>query len=391
VARRRRSPAAPLRGPGRTLPRAGAALRIALVYDLREEYLAAGLGDEETAEFDRADTIDAIEQALRELGHETERVGHLRALMRRLLEGSRWDLVFNTAEGVRGFGRESEAPALLEAFGIPYTFSDPLVCALTLHKGMAKRVLRDLGIPTTDFAVVEAERDLARVDLPFPLFVKPIAEGTAKGIDGSSRVSSPEELELRCRHVISTFRQPALVEPFLPGREFTVGILGTGAAAEAVGTLEVMLAEGAEPHSYTYRNKERCEELCRYDLAPPADAERCEGLALAAWRGLGARDGGRVDLREDAQGHLMVLELNPLPGLHPTHSDLPMIWSGLGRPYRGLLERIVNSAAARRGAPAPAPRRAAVAAGLGPGGLPLLCGGGLADEAEEVGVRARIP
>src|SRR5262245_19409607 len=193
-------------------------MRIALTYDLRDEYLAAGFGDEETAEFDRVDTIDSIEGALRGLGHETERVGHLRALMCRLLDGARWDLVFNTAEGVRGFGRESEVPALLEAFAVPYTFSAPPVCALTLHKGMAKRVLRDLGIPTTEFAVVVDERDLSRLELPFPLFVKPVAEGTAMGIDGGSRVETRAELVRRCRKVLASFRQPARVERFLTGR-----------------------------------------------------------------------------------------------------------------------------------------------------------------------------
>ena len=324
-------------------------MRIALSYDLRDEYLAAGFGDEETAEFDRVETIDAIEAALRELGHQTERVGQLRSLMQRLLDGARWDLVFNTAEGIRGFGRESEVPALLDAFAIPYTFSDPLVCALTLHKGMAKRVLRDLGVPTTDFAVVADERDLAAVDLPFPLFVKPVAEGTAKGIDGASRVTDAAELARRCRHVLATWRQPALVEPFLPGREFTTAIVGTGALAEAVGTLEVMLGAGAEPHSYTYVNKERCEELCRFDLAEAREHARCAPLALAAWRGIGGRDAGRIDLREDAQGRLHVLEINPLPGLHPTHSDLPMIWSAVGRPYLGLIDRIVTSATAPAG------------------------------------------
>jgi D-alanine-D-alanine ligase len=194
---------------------------------------------------------------------------------------------------------------------------------------------------------VEELEDLARLDLPFPLFVKPVAEGTAKGIDGGSRVATPAELVRRCRRVLAEFRQPALVEPFLPGREFTVGIVGTGSDAEAVGTLEVMLGEAAEPHSYTYLNKERCEDLCHFELAPPADAARCEPLALAAWRGFGARDAGRVDLREDARGRLQVLELNPLPGLHPTHSDLPMIWSAVGRPYRALVERIVVSATRR--------------------------------------------
>jgi D-alanine-D-alanine ligase len=340
-------------------------MRVALAYDLRDEYLAAGFGDEETAEFDRVETIDAIEAALRELGHETERVGHLRSLMQRLLDDERWDLVFNTAEGIRGFGRESEVPALLEAFAIPYTFSDPLVCALTLHKGLTKRVLRDLGVPTTDFAVVADERDLEAVDLPFPLFVKPVAEGTAKGIDGDSRVTNATELAVRCRHVLATWRQPVLVEPYLPGREYTTAIVGTGADAEAVGTLEVSLGAGAEPHSYTYLNKEHCEELCRFDLASSYEHARCASLALAAWRGVGGRDAGRIDLREDEKGRLQVLEINPLPGLHPTHSDLPMIWSAGGRPFPALIERILASVACRSSSLAAAALRSGSAASLG--------------------------
>jgi D-alanine-D-alanine ligase len=335
-------------------------VRIGLAYDLRDEYLAAGLGHEETAEFDQPGTIAALEGALRELGHETERIGHLRDLVRRVATGARWDLVFNVAEGVAGFGREAQVPALLEAFGVPYTFSDPLVSALTLHKAMAKRVLRDLGLPTSDFRLVECEADLAAVDLPFPLFVKPVAEGTAKGIDEGSRVMSREALTARCRHVLARWRQPALVEPFLPGRELTVGILGTGSAARALGTLEVRLREGAEQHSYTWLNKEESEERIDLPVASPADAAAAEPLALAAWRGLGARDAGRVDLRADARGELQILEVNPLPGLHPTHSDLPMLCTAIGVGYRELIGAIVVSASERIPVAEPrGPRRAA--------------------------------
>jgi D-alanine-D-alanine ligase len=322
-------------------------VRIGLAYDLRDEYLAAGFGQEETAEFDQPGTIAALEGALRELGHDTERVGHLRELVRRLAAGARWDLVFNVAEGLSGFGREAQVPALLEAFGIPYTFSDPLVSALTLHKAMAKRVLRDLGLPTPDFRLVECEADLAAVDLPFPLFVKPVAEGTAKGIDEGSRVTGREALAARCRQVLARWSQPALVEPYLPGRELTVAVLGTGPAARAIGTLEVRLRAGAELHSYTWLNKEESEERIELPLAAPADAAAAEPLALAAWRGLGGRDAGRVDLRADAKGALQILEVNPLPGLHPTHSDLPMLCTARGIAYRDLVGAIVDSARER--------------------------------------------
>jgi len=338
-------------------------VRIGLTYDLRDHYRALGFGEEETAEFDPPSTIDAIEGVLRGLAHETVRIGNVRELARRLAAGERFDLVFNTAEGIEGPGREAQVPALLDAFGVPYTFGDPLVCALTLHKGMTKRVMRDAGVPTPPFCVVEDERDLDDVRLPFPLFVKPVAEGTAKGIDGASRVGDPEALRARCREVLARYRQPALVEPFLPGREFTVGILGGGRGAAVLGTLEVALLAGAEPDSYTYLNKERCEDLCAYSLADRVAAAPAEQVALAAWRAVGGVDAGRVDVRLDTAGRPQVLEVNALPGLHPTHSDLPMIASAVGLAYAELIGSIVRSAASRararfqeRSAPARLPR-----------------------------------
>jgi len=321
--------------------------RVGLTYDLRAEYLAAGFGEEETAEFDRPDTIDALADTLQELGHQPDRIGNVRQLVTRLARGDRWDIVFNIAEGLHGVARESQVPAILEAYDIPCTFSDPLVLALTLHKALTKRVLRDLGIRTADFCLVESVTDIGRVDLPFPLFVKPLAEGTAKGVDGDSKVTSRDELARVCRRLLTTYRQPALVETYLPGREFTVGITGTGEGAVAIGTLEVVLLPQAQPHSYTYINKEQCEELCQFPLAPPDWAAQAEELALAAWRGLGCRDAGRVDLRADARGQLHVMELNPLPGLHPEHSDLPILCNAIGLPYRELIRRIMDSACQR--------------------------------------------
>ncbi len=322
-------------------------MNVGLTYDLRAEYLAAGYGEEETAEFDRPDTIDAIEAAVQELGHTTERIGHVRQLVNRLAAGQRWDLVFNIAEGLHGYAREAQVPAVLDAYGIPYTFSDPLVMALTLHKGMTKHVLRDLGIRTTDFRLVESEADIASVDMPFPLFVKPVAEGTAKGITAQSRVTNRAELATQCRRIHALCRQPALVEPFLPGREFTVGITGTGSAAVAIGTLEVVLRSSAETFAYTYVNKEQSEERVDYPLVDGPLAAEAEALSLATWRGLGCRDAGRVDLRADADGRLAVMELNPLPGMHPQHSDLPILCTAAGLPYVELIRRILDSAQPR--------------------------------------------
>ncbi len=328
---------------------------VGLTYDLRDAYLAMGYGEEETAELDRESTIEAIEGALRALGHETDRIGHAKQLAARLVRGDRWDLVFNIAEGFHGIGREAQVPALLDAYEIPYTFSDPLVMSLTLHKGMTKRVVRDAGVPTPDFAVVEREEDVAAVDLPLPLFVKPIAEGTGKGVTPRSVVRDRADLAPRCAELLARYRQPVLVETMCPGREFTTGILGTGSSARAIGTMEVILLPQAEADVYSYVNKEHCEELVEYRLGNAAEepvVAEAERVALAAWRALGCRDGGRVDLRCDAAGQPQFLEVNPLAGIHPEHSDLPIIATKIGMAYVDLIGRIVESAATRVTAPA---------------------------------------
>jgi D-alanine-D-alanine ligase len=323
-------------------------MRIGLTYDLRQEYLAAGYGEIETAEFDRPETIDAIASALGRLGHEICRIGHARALMARLLAGEGWDLVFNICEGMDGFGRESLVPAILDVWRIPCTFSDPLVCAVTLHKATAKRVVRDHGLPTPAFALVEREDDVARVDLPLPLFVKPVAEGTSKGITVASVIRSRSRLRRACLELLEAYSQPVLVETFLPGREFTAGIVGTGGDARVVGTMEVLLQPGADANVYSYRNKEHCEELVRYVLLREEGLrEAVESLALDCWRALGCRDGGRIVVRCVADARAQFLVAFPLAGMHPQHSDLPIICSLCGIPNDDLMRWIVESAAAR--------------------------------------------
>lgn len=318
-----------------------------MTYDLREDYLAEGYGEEETAEFDHPATIAAIEGALRSLGAEPERIGHIRALAKRLVAGQKWDLVFNIAEGLRGFGREAQVPALLEAYDIPYVFSDPLVLSLALHKGMTKRVIRDLGIPTAPFTIIESPEELEGMALPFPLFAKPVAEGTGKGVTAASKVTSRPELERLCLLLLETYRQPVLIEAFLPGREFTVGIIGTGGEAIVAGVLEIRFTEKAEMEIYSYMNKEEWHGRIEYRLASDAAAQLAEKTALAAWRGLGCRDGGRIDLRADSHGIPHFMEVNPLAGLRPDHSDLPILCALAGMPYREMIAGIVRSAMKR--------------------------------------------
>jgi D-alanine-D-alanine ligase len=323
-------------------------VRIGLTYDLKDDYLALGFSEHAVAEFDSLKTIDAVAGALESLGHELVRIGHVRALAARLVAGERWDLVFNIAEGVAGFGRESQVPALLEAYDLPYTFSDPLVCALTLHKGMAKHVARGCGVPTPDFALVTTAAEAAAVTLPLPLFAKPVAEGTSKGVTAKSLVTTRAALVATCEELLAEYRQPVIVETFLSGREFTVGVLGTGSVARAVATLEVVLLDGADDSVYSYRNKAEWQKLVEYRLLEAGELRaEVEQVALATWRCLGCRDAGRVDVRLDGAGRPQMLEVNPLAGLTPGHSDLPIMAALAGMDYRTLIAEIVGHAAAR--------------------------------------------
>ena len=327
-------------------------MRIGLTFDLRDEYLAAGYSEEETAEFDRADTIDSLESALQALGHEADRIGHVRQLVGRLATGDRWDLVFNICEGLRGMAREAQVPALLEAYEIPCTFADPVVMSVCLHKGLTKTLVEKAQLPTPRFSIIATMEDVKSVNLPFPLFAKPIAEGTGKGISPASCIASSNELAQVCEQLLRRFHQPVLVETYLCGREFTVGLLGTDEEARVLGTLEIVLLSGAEPGAYSYTNKERCEELVRYDLVSGVndrEVAEAERIALAAWRELKGRDGGRIDLRSDGNGQPNFIEANPLAGLHPEHSDLPMIATKVGMSYQQLIKEIVDSAARRVG------------------------------------------
>ncbi|MCC6126270.1 MAG: D-alanine--D-alanine ligase [Pirellulales bacterium] len=325
-------------------------MRIGLTYDLRQDYLAEGYSLEETAECDKIETIEGIESALRELGYATDRIGNGKKLIGRLAAGDRWDLVFNIAEGLHGAAREGQVPAILDMHQIPYTFSDPLALGLALQKDLTKTVIRQAGVPTPRFAVVRRMEDLETVDLPFPLFAKPAAEGTSKGINADSKISDRDGLKKSCAALLERFRQPVLIEAYLSGREFTVGITGTDAEARVVGTLEVSLTSSAKEDFYSYHNKQLYDTCMDYTLVRPEkddEVRQCEALALTAYRCLGCRDAGRVDFRSDAQARPNFIEINPLPGLNEKDSDLPILCRQLGIGYVELIERIVTSARRR--------------------------------------------
>jgi len=320
---------------------------VGITYDLKDDYLAAGYAAEDVAECDSIQTIEAIDEALRRLGFETLRIGNIFHLVDFLAQGKRCDLVFNIAEGLHGLCREAQIPALLDAYGIPYVFSDAIVLAVALHKGMTKAVVRQQGVPTPDYRVITEESAIDSMDMLFPVFVKPVGGGTGIGIGSYSIVRDRKALREVTTRLLRYYRQPVLVETFLDGREFTVGITGTGEKAQPVAAMEILVDPTSDQGIYSYKTKQEYKQYARYQLATGKIAEECEHVAMQAWTALGCRDGGRIDLKMDSSGKVNFLEVNPLAGLNPVDSDLPILSRMVGIDYFELISRIMASAMER--------------------------------------------
>ena len=319
-------------------------MKVGLTYDLRSWYIDRGYSMDETAEFDKQETVDAIENSLKQMGHEPEPVGNTFQLIEALAAGKRWDIVFNIAEGLYGDGRESVVPAILDQYKIPYVFSGPVIMGLSLNKHLAKLVVASAGVPVSPGCLITEFKDVDKCNLNYPLFVKPVSEGTGKGITENSLVRSAEELSKMVKWILSEFHQPALVEEYLPGREFTVGLVGYGDEAVVIGGMEVICANNLP---YSVEVKENYQNYCKYK---PLDGDiigECKDVALGAWKALDAVDAGRVDLKADRNGKICFIEANPLAGLNPVHSDLPILARMYGTEYQTLLEMIMESAIKR--------------------------------------------
>jgi D-alanine-D-alanine ligase len=319
-------------------------MKIGLTYDLRSWYTDRGYSLEDTAEFDKQETIDGIAGALQKMGYQTELIGNAFQIIEHLANGRKWDLVFNIAEGLYGDGRESVIPAILDQYKIPYVFSGPVIMGLSLNKHLTKVIVGAAGVPVSPGILISDLADLKKCNLEYPLFVKPVSEGTGKGITQKSLVHSPGELHNMVEWILTRFSQPALVEEYLPGREFTVGIIGSGDDAAAIGGMEVICA-GNLP--YSVEVKENYEQYCQYRPLDRDIEDECKKVALDSWKALSAVDAGRVDLKADRKGKICFIEANPLAGLNPIHSDLPILARLYGIDYQKLMELIMKSAIKR--------------------------------------------
>jgi D-alanine-D-alanine ligase len=331
-------------------------MKIGIAFDLKADFDASALPadapDDLLEEYDSPATVEAIARVLATRGHEPVLLGGGRRFVERLLE-ARPDLVFNLAEGRGSRSREAHVPALCELLGIPCTHSDPLTMAVSLDKAMAKRVVASAGVPTPRFAVVSQVAQLSDLVLPYPLFAKPLFEGSSMGVRRRSRCADEAQLRERVQRLLDDYGEPVLVEEFCGGHEFTVAILGTGAEARVVSAMEVVpLVTPVADFVYSLevkRNPNWREEI-RYD-APPRrpvrEVAQIEQVALDAYRALDCRDVGRVDVRCDANGAPKFIELNPRPGLAPGWSDIALLWERVGRSYDDLILSILDRACAR--------------------------------------------
>ena len=306
-------------------------------------------GGDQDAEYDTQKTIDAVKEAIASFGHdvvELEATPELPAI----LPAAKVDVVFNIAEGIRGRNREAQVPAILELLDIPYTGSDAATLSIALDKALAKRIVREAGVPTPKFFVMTTGNEKLPSDLKYPVIAKPNIEGSSKGVNATSVVGDEAELRALVKDATAKYRQPILVEEFLTGREFTVALLGE-ARPKALPAMEIVHVQpDAKWPVYGYEEKQDWSNRIRYDRpaqTTPQLARELERVAKTVFTAMGCRDVARVDLRCDAQGVVNFIECNPLPGLSPGWSDLCLIAESAGMDYRTLIGEILAPALKR--------------------------------------------
>lgn len=315
--------------------------------------------DDTYAEWDTIDTIHAVESALKK--NHTVTLVEANEDVYPKLAALRPDIVFNIAEGLRGPSREAQVPAMLDFLGLPYTGSDPLTLAVCLDKGRAKEILSYHSVPTPAFLVIDDPNVIGSLTFSLPAIVKPVHEGSSKGVVDASVVRSQDDLRTQVKRVLDTYHEPALIEQFLPGREFTVALLGNGPDLRVLPLLETnfdRLPDGANP-IYSYEAKWLWDTLdapldiheCPANVSPEL-RQSIEDICKRAYTVLNCRDWCRIDVRLDEHGVPHIIELNPLPGILPNpdeHSAFPMAARASGMDYDELLNHVLETAIKRHG------------------------------------------
>jgi D-alanine-D-alanine ligase len=309
-------------------------------------------------DLDDPETIEGMAAHLRACGYTVIPIEADRDAYAKLYDNrDRIDLAFNYSIGLYGRARYAQLPAMLEMLQIPYTGSDPLTQALILDKYRMQQVLSTCGLPVLSSQIFQTEDDPLQRDLIFPLIVKPLAQGSSAGITSDSIVRDHDQLRRQTRRLIDTFGEPALVQPFLEGREFSIPMMGN--PPEIFPIIEPDFSR--LPQGYARLDslevkwifEERSEThhlLCPAPMEPVLK-QRLEAIVKAAWDALGIRDWCRMDIRCDGAGNPYIIDVNSPPGMIPPERSMtsyfPLSARAAGIDYRGLLTRLIHTTAAR--------------------------------------------
>ncbi|MBI3814905.1 MAG: D-alanine--D-alanine ligase [Nitrospinae bacterium] len=332
-------------------------MRVGLTFNLKKGH-KEGLPADWDAEWDTEETIDAVRSALSS-EHEVIPIEADENAVEKL-KGARPDIVFNIAEGRDGPNREAHIPAMLEMLGIPYTGSDPMTLSICLDKGRAKEILFFYRVSTPGFQVVSSVREKVRLK-KFPLMVKPLHEGSSKGVKNDAVVFTASDLKKKIDEITLQYHQPVLLEEYLEGREFTVSLMGNNGDMRVLPIVEIKfdsLPKDINP-IYSYEAKWILDRAdTPLDIFQcPADIDgrlnnKIEKITLKAYKSLGCRDWCRIDVRLDSKGNPNILELNPLPGILPKPEDnscFPKAARTAGMSYNEMILNVLNTARKRYG------------------------------------------
>ncbi len=330
-------------------PRKQGPLKVGFTYNVKRVKPTLDGAEDREAEYDAPKTLQAIRDAIASYGHEVIDL-EATAELPQHLAAAQPDVVFNIAEGFKGRNRESQVPALLELLDVPYTGSDPAALAIALDKVLAKRMVQTHGILTPGYLVMQTGKEKLPKELRWPLLVKPVAEGSSKGVVAKSVCVNEQEVRDVAREMITKYRQAALVEEYITGREFTVGLLGER-RPRVLPPMEIVFLDRSEKLPiYSFEMKQDWDNRIRYDAPAQIDdrtRRKLEEASRAVFYALGCRDVARVDFRLAPDGKLYFIECNPLPGLTPGWSDLCMVAKSAGLDYRMLIGEILSGAIRR--------------------------------------------
>lgn len=325
-------------------------LKVGLTYNLKTGVQT--LNEDDQAELDDWETVNKIKEALDSAGCEVHLLEATSNIIN-TIQSESIDIVFNFAEGLKGRGREAQIPALLNLLSIPFTGSDETTLAVALDKALAKKIVAHENIKTANFQVFFSKKDKLKKGLKFPLIVKPNAEGSSKGIIDTSIANNQDELYSLVIRIIDHYNQPALVEEYIDGREFTVGILGNGEDIEILPIMEINFNDDKGKGFYSYRVKKHSIDLVSYTCPANLTAEEERSIkkfAKKVYNALQCNDVARIDLRLSKMDNKpYFIEINPLPGLVDGFSDLTLIAKAAGMKYEDLIVRILNEALKRYG------------------------------------------